>query len=223
MCRPGRSALWLYGAQWLLFGTGPGSTPIAQVCGYRRCDPSKSRSHVQYLFSPAGYDLTEDGPEVFEKPTITGLTNLHRPYSAGTVRLASADPLKQPQIQPNLFADERDIETLILGSRFFRTVFETEPIAGYIVGEHLPGKDVQSDDEWTDYIRAHAMGVYHPAGTCKMGHDPMAVVDDGLKVHGLDGLYVADASIMPTVVSANLNATCIMIGERAAEMVRAST
>ena len=213
----------VYGAQWLLFGTGPGSTPIAQVCGYRRCDPSKSRSHVQYLFSPAGYDLTEDGPEVFEKPTITGLTNLHRPYSAGTVRLASADPLKQPQIQPNLFADERDIETLILGSRFFRTVFETEPIAGYIVGEHLPGKDVQSDDEWTDYIRAHAIGVYHPAGTCKMGHDPMAVVDDGLKVHGLEGLFVADASIMPTVVSANLNATCIMIGERAAEMVRAAT
>ena len=139
------------------------------------------------------------------------------------MRLTSTDPLKQPAIQPNLFADERDIETLILGSRFFRTVLESEPIARYIVGEHLPGKDVQSDDEWTDYIRANAIGVYHPAGTCKMGHDPMAVVDDGLKVHGLEGLYVADASIMPTVVSANLNATCIMIGERAAEMVRAST
>ena len=215
------SALF-YGAQWLLAGTGPASTPIAQVCGFRRCDPSKSRSHVQYLFSPAGYDLTADGPEVFDRPAITGITNLHRPYSAGTVRLASADPLAQPAIQPNLFADERDIETLVLGARFFRTVLASEPISRYIVGEYLPGAGVQSDDEWRAYIRANAIGVYHPAGTCKMGNDPMAVVDDGLKVHGLDGLYVADASIMPTVVSANLNATCIMIGERAAEMIRAA-
>ena len=215
------SALF-YGAQWLLAGTGPASTPIAQVCGFRRCDPSKSRSHVQYLFSPAGYDLTADGPEVFDRPAITGITNLHRPYSAGTVRLASADPLAQPAIQPNLFADERDIETLVLGARFFRTVLASEPISRYIVGEYLPGAGVQSDDDWRAYIRANAIGVYHPAGTCKMGNDPMAVVDDGLKVHGLDGLYVADASIMPTVVSANLNATCIMIGERAAEMIRAA-
>ena len=138
------------------------------------------------------------------------------------MRLASADPLAQPAIQPNLLADERDIETLILGARFFRTILDSEPISRYIVGEHLPGKDVQSDDEWRDYIRANAIGVYHPAGTCKMGHDAMAVVDDGLKVHGLEGLHVADASIMPSVVSANLNATCIMIGERASEMVRAA-
>ncbi len=218
----GPLSVLFYGAQWLLTGTGPASTPIAQVCGFRRCDPGKSRSHVQYLFSPAGYDLTADGPEVFDRPAITGLTNLHRPYSCGTVRLASADPLAQPAIQPNLFGDARDIETLVLGARFFRTVLESEPIARSIVGEYLPGKEVQSDDEWRDYIRASAIGVYHPAGTCRMGHDAMAVVDDRLKVHGLDGLHVADASIMPTVVSANLNATCIMIGERAAEMVRAA-
>ena len=218
----GPLSMLLYGAQWLLAGTGPASTPIAQVCGFRRCDPGKSRSHVQYLFSPAGYDLTVDGPEVFDRPAITGLTNLHRPYSCGTVRLASADPLDQPAIQPNLLADERDIETLVLGARFFRTILESEPIARYITGEHLPGPAVQSDDEWRDYIRASATGVYHPAGTCKMGHDAMAVVDDGLKVRGLEGLHVADASIMPTVVSANLNATCIMIGERAAELIPAS-
>ena len=211
-----------YGAQWLLTGGGPASTPIAQVCGYRRCDPGKSRSHVQYLFSPAGYDLTADGPELFDRPAITGLTNLHRPYSRGRVRLASADPMAQPAIQPNLLADERDVETLLLGARFFRTVLGSEPISRAIVGEHLPGADVQSDDEWRAYIRASAIGVYHPAGTCRMGRDATAVVDDGLKVRGIGGLYVADASIMPAVVSANLNATCIMIGERAAEMIRAA-
>ncbi len=218
----GPLSVLLYGAQWLLAGTGPASTPIAQVFGFRRCDPGKSRSHVQYMFSPAGYDLSADGPELFDRPAITGLTTLHRPYSAGTVRLASADPLAQPAIQPNLLADERDVETLMLGARFFRTILSSEPISRYIVGEHLPGAHVQSDDEWRACLRASATGVYHPTGTCRMGHDAMAVVDDGLKVRGLEGLYVADASIMPTIVSANTNATCIMIGERAAEMVRAA-
>jgi choline dehydrogenase len=210
----------IYGAQWLFTGTGPGSTPVAQVSGFRQCDPSKERSHVQYLFSPAGYDLADTGPVMFEKPAITGLTNLHRPYSSGTVRLKSADPLVHPAIQPNLLADERDVDTLVQGAAFFRTIFATEPIASTIIGEHLPGRTVQTDDEWRAYIRANATGVYHPAGTCKMGHDPMAVVDDQLRVHGLDGLYVADASIMPTVVSANLNANCIMIGEKASDMIK---
>ena len=215
------SALF-YGAQWLLTGTGPASTPVAQVVGFRRCDPRKSRSHVQYLFSPAGYDLTEAGPVLFDRPAVTGLTNLHRPHSAGTVRLKSADPLDQPVIQPNLLADERDVETLALGAAFFRTVLATEPLARFVVGEYLPGSEVRTDDDWRGYIRENAIGVYHPAGTCKMGHDPMAVVDDGLRVRGLEGLYVADASIMPAVVSANLNATCIMIGERAADSIRAA-
>ena len=211
-----------YGAQWLLTGTGPASTPVAQVVGFRRCDPRKSRSHVQYLFSPAGYDLTEAGPVLFDRPAVTGLTNLHRPHSAGTVRLKSADPLDQPVIQPNLLADERDVETLALGAAFFRTLLATEPLARFVVGEYLPGPEVRTDDDWRGYIRENAIGVYHPAGTCKMGHGPMAVVDDGLRVHGLEGLYVADASIMPAVVSANLNATCVMIGERAADSIRAA-
>ena len=215
------SALF-YGAQWLLTGTGPASTPVAQVVGFRRCDPRKSRSHVQYLFSPAGYDLTEAGPVLFDRPAVTGLTNLHRPHSAGTVRLKSADPLDQPVIQPNLLADARDVETLALGAAFFRTLLATEPLARFVVGEYLPGPEVRTDDDWRGYIRENAIGVYHPAGTCKMGHDPMAVVDDGLRVRGLEGLYVADASIMPAVVSANLNATCIMIGERAADSIRAA-
>jgi choline dehydrogenase len=94
-------------------------------------------------------------------------------------------------------------------------------MAQYIVKERSPDNNVQTDDEWRAFIRETALGIYHPAGTCKMGHDKMAVVDDKLRVHGLVGLYVADASIMPFVVSANLNANCLMIGEKAADMIKA--
>ena len=210
----------IFGAQWLLTGTGPGSTPDAHVIGFSRSRRDLPRCDVQYHFTPAGYDLAEDGPILFDKPAVTGLTNVHRPWSRGRLCLRSSNPLEQPLIQPNLFGDERDIETLLTGAKFLRRVFETEPMSRYVVGEHMPGKDVQTDDEWRAYTRQNAIGVYHPAGTCKMGHDPMAVVDDGLRVHGLDGLYIADASIMPVVVSANLNANCIMIGEKCADFLR---
>ena len=99
----------------------------------------------------------------------------------------------------------------------------TEPLSHYVLGEYMPGKEVQSDDDWRAYLRAAGTGVYHPAGTCKMGHDAMAVVDDNLRVRDLESLYVADASIMPFVVSANLNATCIMIGEMASDMIHATS
>lgn len=210
----------LYGAQWLLTGTGPGSTPDAHVIGFMRSRPELERCDVQYHFTPAGYDLAEDGPILFDRPAVTGLTNVHRPWSRGWIRLKSADPFAQPEIQPNLFGDERDIETLLIGAKFLRRIFETEPMARYVVGEYMPGKDVRSDDEWRAFIRSTAIGIYHPAGTCRMGGDPASVVDDELRVRGMTGLYVADASIMPIVVSANLNANCIMIGEKCADLIQ---
>lgn len=209
----------LIGAQWLLTGNGPGSTPHAQVCGFMNTRAGHNRSDIQYLFSPAGYGLTESGPVLFDRPAVTGLTDVLRPYSRGWVKLKSASPLDQPAIQPNLFGDERDIDTLLAGATFLRKIFQTEPMSRYVVGEYTPGDDVRSDDDWRAYIRENAIGIYHCAGTCKMGHDRMAVVDDTLRVHGLAGLYVADASIMPNVVGANLNATCIMIGEKAADLI----
>ena len=111
---------------------------------------------------------------------------------------------------------------LLTGHKFIRTIFETEPMARHVVEEYSPGKTVQSDDKWRAFIRETAIGVYHPAGTCKMGHDRMAVVDDRLRVHGIEELYVVDASIMPFVVSANLNGNCIMIGEKVSDMILAA-
>ena len=212
----------VFGLQWLIAGRGPASTPMAQVAGVRFSDHDGTRSRVQYLFTPGGFELGESGPAVFDRPAVTGLINVHRPCSAGWVRLKSPDPFAPPSIQPNLLGDERDVETLLIGHKFMRNIFETEPLARYVVEEHSPGATVQSDDEWRAFIRETAIGVYHPAGTCKMGHDRAAVVDDTLRVHGLESLYVADASIMPFVVSANLNGNCIMIGEKASDMILAA-
>ena len=211
-----------YGLLWLIFGMGPGSSPVAQVAGFARCHPDRERPCVQYLFTPAGFTLSEKGTAMFDKPAITGLTNLYRTYSTGSVRLKSKDPFELSIIQPNLLSDERDIEGLMAAARFQRKIFETEPISNSVVAEHMPGKDVQTDDEWRAFIRETSSGGYHPSCTCKMGIDPMAVVDPSLRVHGIERLYVADASIMPYLVSANPNATTIMIGEKASDMIRAA-
>jgi choline dehydrogenase len=207
---------------WLLAGRGPATTPDAHVLAFTRSTPDLPRCDLQFHFTPAGYDLTASGPILFDRPAVTALNNIHRPWSRGTVRLASADPFAQPAIQPNLLADERDVRTLVTGAQLLRRLFEAPSMAGHVIGEFKPGKEVQSADEWTDYVRSTAIGIYHPAGTCKMGHDPMAVVDDTLKVHGVDNLYIADASIMPVITSGNLNANCIMIGERCADFIKAA-
>ena len=209
-----------FGAQWLLFGTGPGSTPDAHALAFTRSGPGIDRPDIQYHFTPAGFDLTEDGPILFDRPAVTALTNLHRPYSRGWIKLKSSNPFEQPLIQPNLFEDERDIGTLVRGAKFVRRIFDAEPFKSFVTDEFKPGRNVQSDDEWRNFVIEEAIGVYHPAGSCKMGQDRDAVVDERLRLRGVAGLYVADASVMPTIVSGNLNASCIMIGERCADFVK---
>jgi len=173
------------------------------------------------MFTPGGYELGPGGLEFLAQPAVTGLTNVHRPYSAGWVKLRSNDPREQVSIQPNLFADHRDVETLVAGHHLMRKIFSTKPLADHVVAELKPGPSCQSFDELASFIKANSVGVYHPAGTCKMGVDPLSVVDPKLRVRGVTSLYVADASIMPFVVSANLNANCIMIGERLADWLKA--
>jgi choline dehydrogenase len=145
-----------------------------------------------------------------------------RPESRGTVRVSSADPNAEPIIQPNYLDVEKDQRTLLDGLRVARRVTTTNPLAREIEREERPGLDVQSDDEMLSFIRSTASSVYHPVGTCRMGSGAHAVVDAKLRVHGLDGLAIADASIMPSIVSAPTNATSIMIGEKAADLIRAN-
>ena len=161
----------IYGAQWLLAGSGPASSPHSQVTAFLRHDMSEGRSDLQYMFTPAGYDLSADGPVLFDRPAVTGLINLLRPYSRGRVGLRSADPLVHSTIQPNLFADERDLELLLAGAKLQRKLFQTEPLARSIAGDYRPSSDVQTDDEWRAYLRENSLSGYHPVGTCKMGRD----------------------------------------------------
>ena len=145
-----------------------------------------------------------------------------RPASRGWVRLRSADPFEAPVIQPNYLAEASDRRVLLAGMKLARRLLRTEPLLPYYDYEEFPGDKVASDEGLLDAARQRGTTTFHPAGTCRMGpgSDPLAVVDDELRVHGLDGLRVIDASIMPTMLSANLNAATLMIADRASDLIR---
>jgi choline dehydrogenase len=153
---------------------------------------------------------------------ITVMAHQLRPESKGSIHVKSADPGKQPAINFNFLAERIDRDVLLASMRTVRRLMEAPALAWLEPEEMAPGSKLQSDDELLDFVSRNAETTYHPVGTCKMGSDPMAVVDDQLRVHGLSGLRVADASIMPTLTSGNTNAPSIMIGEKAARMVLAA-
>ncbi|MEY4466998.1 MAG: hypothetical protein RIR21_791, partial [Pseudomonadota bacterium] len=128
-----------------------------------------------------------------------------------------------PLIKLNLLSDTRDIAPIISGVRLMRKLFQTAPFSNHLKAELMPGPLCQSDSEMTDYLRLQVQSMYHPVGTCKMGHDAMSVVDDRLRVQGIVGLRIADASIMPTIPSGNTNAPVIMIASKAAAMIEQDT
>jgi choline dehydrogenase len=133
--------------------------------------------------------------------------------------VTSPDPLAYPQIHPHYLSDERDCAVAIGGIKMARRIAAAPSLRHCIIDEYVPGREFQSDAELLDAARRYSQTIYHPAGTCKMGDDPAAVVDHLLRVHGIVGLRVADASIMPEIVSGNTNAPAIMIGEKAADMI----
>ena len=144
---------------------------------------------------------------------------LLRPKSRGSVWLDSADPLAAPAIDPNFFGEESDVDTMVAGFKTTRRLMET-PALRALQTKDMFTSDVKTDDDIRRLLRARVDTVYHPVGTCKMGNDASAVVDPKLKVHGLEGLRVVDASIMPTLIGGNTNAPTIMIGEKAADMIK---
>jgi len=174
---------------------------------------------IQLLFSPTSYDASRFG--VLEsEPGMTVAVSIARPASRGTIMARSADPLAPPLIRPIYLSWPGDLDVAIAGLRMARSIFAQPAIAPHAAGETVPGLDCRSDQEMAAYIRSNGTTIYHPVGTCRMGEDPLAVVDSRLRVRGLGGLRVVDASIMPSVTTGNTNGPTIMIGEKGAAMIR---
>lgn len=177
---------------------------------------------LQMFILPMSYPENQDEPGLHlaadSSPSLTLLPTMIYPESRGTLRLASTDPFAAPLIDPNYLAEPRDIATLVAGMELVRESLAHPMIAGQVGREVLPGTD-RSGSALREFVQRNASGVYHPVGTCRMGTDERAVVDPTLRVTGVEGLRVADASVMPSIVGGNTNAAAMMIGERAAELI----
>jgi choline dehydrogenase-like flavoprotein len=186
-----------------------------------RSEPSVANSDLQLTFTPASYMEGVQG-QLETEPGMTVASWQQRPDSRGYVRLRSSDPFEAPIIQPNYLAEEGDRRVLLAGMKLARRLLKTKPLEPYYDHEDFPGDKVQSDDELLGAAKQRGTTTFHPAGTCRMGPrtDPLAVVDDHLRVHGLEGLRVIDASIMPTMLSANLNAATLMLADKASDLIR---
>jgi choline dehydrogenase len=206
--------------KFLLFKKGPLTSNIAESGSFVKTKPDLAMPDLQYHFAPVYF--MEHG---FENPPkehgfTLGVTLLH-PQSRGQITLRSSDPLAPAKIEGNYFSDDgADLNTMVEGVKLARKIAQAQAFTPYRSHEVWPGSDKTSDAAIADFVRAHFQTLYHPVGTCKMGRDPLAVVDDHLRVHGVEGLRVADASIMPTLVGGNTNAPTIMIGERVADFIR---
>ncbi len=192
----------------------------SMVYGFWHSDEATRPNDLQFLFTPASYKQGRHGL-LDDFPGLTVAAWQHRPVSRGYVRARSSDPFDKPSIQPNYLAEETDRRVTVAAMKFARRLINTSPIKPYLAGEEYPGENVRSDDELLAAARQWGSSTYHLMGTCRMGpaNDPTSVVDDQLRVRGIEGLRVIDASIMPAMISANLNAATMMIAEKGADMI----
>ena len=207
-----------HGLRFVLTRGGP-ATYVQVALAFVRSRPDLEYPDIQFHFGAFAYQIGPDGLKMLDRPAVTLQPNVNRTRSRGWMKLRSARPEDPPIIQMNMLADPYDVETLIAGTRIARRALATRAFAPYLVGELSPGPQVQSDAEWETYTRRVASHVYHACGTCKMGIDPLAVVDPRLRVHGIAGLRVVDSSIIPQIPSGNLNAISMAIGEKGAQMI----
>ena len=210
--------LWA-GLQYQLFNTGPVTSNIVEGGAFWYGDRSQSEPDLQFHFL-AGAGVEAGVPAVPSGSGCTLNSYTLRPKSRGTVRLRSSDPADKPLIDPNFVAEPDDLRTSAEGVRISRDVMHQPALRKFIRKEHFPGDSVKTQTQLEDYTRQYGRTSYHPVGTCRMGSDDAAVLDPQLRVRGIDGLRVCDSSSMPSLIGSNTNATSIMIGEKAADLIR---
>ncbi|MEM1400284.1 MAG: GMC oxidoreductase, partial [Pseudomonadota bacterium] len=208
--------------QYVTTKSGPMTMAASFAAAFIKTRPELDTPDIQFHTQPFSTDSWSKGLNQFSAFTAS-VTQL-RPESIGHLTLRSNDFRQHPAIYPNYLATERDRQTMIDGVRIARKISDYEPVKSLIESEYAPGPDVaDKDDEILEWIRNKATTIFHPTGTCKMGVDDHAVVDPRLKVRGVDGLRVADASIMPVITSGNTNAPSVMIGEKASDLILQDT
>ncbi len=209
------------GWQWLRHRSGPLAIGINHGGMFMRALPAAVTPDIQFHFAALSAEMA--GAATHRWSGCTFSVCQLRPTSRGTVSIKSRDPLAAPAMHANYLSTEIDCRTMVEGVKTARRLARTQALAALVGDEYRPGDDVHNDDEVLEFVRNYGATIFHPAGTCKMGSDDRAVVDTRLKVHGVSGLRVIDASIMPTLVSGNTNAPVVMIAEKAADMILEET
>lgn len=209
----------MHAIRWLLFGRGPATSPYPHAVAFIASGDQGENADIQIQLGPYAFSFDENGVIPYEKPAISASVNIADPQTRGRVRLRSASPKDGIRIEHAMFESTRDLEKLIAACRDVRRILSGPAFESHRVAERMPGEDVQSDEEWTAFLRRTAFLGYHAIGSCRMGADDESVVTPTLKVRGVEGLRVADASVFPSMISGNTNATAIMIGEKAADLI----
>jgi len=211
----------MIGAEWLLFGTGIGASNQFETGGFIRSDGSFTWPNIQYHFLPVAINYNGSNP--IKVHSFQAHMGSMRSPSRGRVQLRSKDPHDHPSILFNYMSTEQDWREFRAGIRITRKIMQQPALAPYVGSEISPGEAVQTDAELDAFVREHAETAFHPCGTCAMGYGEMAVVDAEGRVHGMQGLRVIDASIMPEIITGNLNAPTIMIAEKLVDVIRGRT
>jgi choline dehydrogenase len=204
--------------QWLLQRSGPFAIGINQCGLFTRALPESNRPDIQFHIGTLSADMA--GGKVHDFSGFTMSVCQLRPESRGSIELASGDARTPPRIRANYLDAEIDRSCTVAGIQFARRLARQQPLASYIAAEMQPDYDLANDDDALQFARAHGATIFHPTGTCRMGVDDDAVVDPRLRVRGVDGLWVVDCSVMPTIISGNTNVPAIMIAEKASTMIQ---
>lgn len=209
----------LHGLNYVFRGRGALATCIGHAQALVKTREGLNAPNAQIIFAPLSYELTPKGPRPYTRPAAGVGVGLCRTQTTGSISLRSANPEDEPVIDYALLEADDDVAQLREALRMARRIFRSPSFEYYYLDERQPGEDIESDEQLDAYIRETSRLMYHPCGTCKMGQDDLAVVDERLKVRGLRNLWVADASVFPSIPAGNINASCVMVGEKASSMI----